>query len=44
MFWPACPSSGNTKYKILGGLIATVGFRNRNEISKAYYMIKPPSI
>jgi len=36
MFWPACPSPGNTKYKILEELIATVGFRNRNKISKAY--------
>jgi hypothetical protein len=26
MFQPAWPSSGNIKYKILGGLIATVGF------------------
>jgi len=34
MFEPAWPSTGNIKYWILGGLIATVGFRDFVSISK----------
>jgi len=32
-FWLPWPSSGNVKYKTLGGLIATVGLGNKNEIT-----------
>lgn len=44
MFQLAWPSSASIKYKILGGLIATVGFRDFISISKTNCCNNPPSI